>query len=151
MRVAVINHTRVKLPARSLLVRGAEQALAGLRRRARGRPLAATLVCVGERRMKDYNRRFTGRSELTDVLAFFEGEVDREEGTYRAGDVIVCSEAARRQARARGIRVSDELLLYAVHGWLHLAGYRDATSAQRAGMVDAERCIMNKLGLRRTD
>ncbi len=151
MRVAVVNHTRLKLPPRLLIEKGAGLALTNLRSQAGGRPLAVALVCVGQKRMKDLNRRFTGRSELTDVLSFPECEVDREEGTFRVGDVVICSEAARRAARARGIGASHELMLYAIHGWLHLAGYRDATSAQKARMVKAEKRIMNRLGLRRAD
>jgi probable rRNA maturation factor len=149
VQVEVVNRTRCRLPARKLLTRAAGRALAPLASRSGRRPMSTTLVCVGRRRMEALNSRFTGRAELTDVLSFAEGEVDREEDCYRVGDVVICSEAARRQARARGLRLGGELLLYALHGWLHLAGYRDRTSRQKARMVEAERTIMKELGLSR--
>ncbi len=137
------------MPSRRLLAAAAELALAPLAARASGLPVLASLVCVGERRMKDLNRRFTGRAELTDVLSFEEMEPDPEGGCFRAGDVVICSEAARRQARERGLNLRGELTLYAVHGWLHLAGHRDKKPAERARMVRAERRIMGRLGLSR--
>ena len=150
VRVTVVNRTRSRLPARGALVRGAGLALARLRPAAGGRRLATTLVCVGRRRMRVLNARFRGRRELTDVLSFGEHEVDPEDGSFRAGDVVICSEVARRQARRRKIRARDELLLYAIHGWLHLAGYRDGTERRRSEMARAERRIMRRLGVRRS-
>jgi probable rRNA maturation factor len=151
VRLAVVNRTRCRLPSLQLLNRAAGLALSPLVSKAGKRPLAATLVCVGQRRMRQLNARFTGRSELTDVLSFAEGEVDPDEGVYRVGDVIICSAAARKAARGRGVSIKDELMLYALHGWLHLAGYRDGNSVQKDRMVAAERRIMKALGLRRAD
>jgi probable rRNA maturation factor len=137
------------MPSKRLLTAAAEMALAPLRSRCGGLPVLASLVCVGERRMRSLNARFTGRAELTDVLSFEEMEPDPESGCFRAGDVVICSEAARRQSRARGLSMRGELALYAVHGWLHLAGHRDGDAAGRARMVRAERRIMSRLGLNR--
>ncbi len=139
------------MPARRLLEKAAGLALWPLVSKAGKGPLAATLVCVGERRMRQLNEKFTGRGELTDVLSFPEGEIDPDEGVYRAGDVVICSAAARKAARGRGVPVRDELMLYALHGWLHLAGFRDDDSVQKNRMIMAEKGIMNELGLRRAD
>jgi len=149
VRLEIANRTRSPLPPRKLLAEAARLALRPLSKKARGRPLAATLTCVGERRMRKLNARFAGRAETTDVLAFPMGEVDPEEGRFAAGDVVICGPVARRQARARGLSVRGELLLYALHGWLHLAGHRDGTRRGRAAMVRAEQRIMKRLGLPR--
>ena len=49
------------------------------------------------------------------------------------GEVVVGAEVARREARRYGWTPHDELLLYVVHGLLHLVGYDDA-AGRRAEM-----------------
>ncbi len=149
VHLEVVNRTRSPLPPRKLLGEAARLALRPLAKQARGRPLAATLTCVGERRMRELNARFAGRAGVTDVLAFPMGEVDPESGRFVTGDVVICRPVAEREARARKLSVKGELLLYALHGWLHLAGHRDGTARGRAAMVRAERRIMKRLGLPR--
>lgn len=149
VELELINYTRSPLPPRKLLEESARMALAPLERKARGRPLSGTLVCAGAGRMRKLNARFAGRAELTDVLAFPAMELDPAEGSFYVGDVVICRPVAVRQARARSLSVRGELVLYALHGWLHLAGYRDKTEKERRKMVRAERQIMKRIGLRR--
>ena len=82
---------------------------------------------------------------ITDVITF-EGNPDL--GT--AGEICVSVDAALRHVKlplARGRRAvpaarlaafSDELTLYVVHGWLHLAGYDDLQPAKKRIMRRAE-------------
>jgi probable rRNA maturation factor len=149
VRLRIVNHTRSPLPPRGKLERAAALALAPLARRSKGRGLASSLVCVGAERMRRLNAEFAGRAELTDVLSFDEGEVDPDDGLYHVGEVVICRPVAVREARARGLTAKGEMLLYALHGWLHLAGHRDDTPRGRTRMVRAERRIMRSLGMPR--
>ena len=45
------------------------------------------------------------------------------------------------------VRARDELLLYVVHGALHLKGYDDRSPPQRKRMRAAERRYLRKLGV----
>ena len=45
--------------------------------------------------------------------------------TFPYGEILVCPAVAREQAKAYQLMVDDEVLLYALHGLLHLAGYDD--------------------------
>jgi probable rRNA maturation factor len=47
---------------------------------------------------------------------------------------VVSVETAAREARERGICFHGELLLYVVHGFLHLSGYDDVDPEARALM-----------------
>ena len=143
IRLEIVNRTGARLPARTVLLRAAGMALAGC---GRGRPLLLTLVCVGARRMAALNRRFHGCAEPTDVLSFPLDEVDEDTGRLVVGEVVVCRPVAEREARRRGLAVGDELLLYALHGWLHLAGHDDHAEEDRRRMRAAERRILRKLG-----
>lgn len=55
-----------------------------------------------------------------------------------AGEIVVCVPQATRAAAQFGTTPADELLLYLVHGWLHLAGLDDIADDDRARMRAAE-------------
>ena len=58
------------------------------------------------------------------------------------GELIVSAETAAREAAVHGWKPADELLLYIVHGTLHLCGYDDLTDAARPIMRDRERQLL---------
>lgn len=59
-----------------------------------------------------------------------------------AGEICVCVDQAVREAPKHGFTTDDELTLYLVHGWLHLAGHDDLSDAPRAAMREAERVCL---------
>ncbi|MCF0233828.1 MAG: rRNA maturation RNase YbeY, partial [Thermoguttaceae bacterium] len=80
---------------------------------------------VASEPMHEMNVQFLGHDYPTDVLAFAL-EDDLEHG-YLEGNVVVCPDVAIERAPEYGWPAEDELLLYAVHGTLHLVGYDDHT------------------------
>jgi len=140
----ITNRSRGRLPARALLERAAGLALGAAAGR---RPLLTSLLCVDGREMARLNRRFHATPGMTDVLSFPVGERDEDTGRWLVGEVAVCRPVAEREARRRGLAVEAELLLYAVHGWLHLAGHDDHRPADRRRMRAAERRVLARLGL----
>src|SRR5204862_7574758 len=91
-----------------------------------------SVALVGDRRMAKLHEQFMGVASPTDVLTF-PLDVDAR-GKVLSGDVAVCVPEARRQARPHGVTTERELLLYALHGLLHLCGYDDRTDAAFATM-----------------
>ncbi len=69
----------------------------------------------------------------TDVITF---EGDPAHGT--AGEICVSADTAAAYAREHRRDFSAELILYLVHGWLHLAGYDDLQPAKKRVMRRAE-------------
>lgn len=55
-----------------------------------------------------------------------------------AGEIVVCVPQAMRAAKQFGTTPADEILLYLVHGWLHLAGIDDIAEADRTLMRSSE-------------
>ena len=100
------------------------------------------MAVVGDEEMTELNRRFLDRGGTTDVLAFPYGE---EEG-HLEGEVVVNAEVALRQAQERSHGAEDELLLYAVHGVLHLLGDDDSTPARRKAMQRQGLSFLASLG-----
>ena len=97
--------------------------------------------------IRSYNRQYFGRDRETDVICFPFHEEDSEEGCFILGDVLICDEVARKEARSRNVSVTSELCLYAVHGTLHLIGYEDDTEEKRAEMFRLQEKILSKAQL----
>ena len=87
----------------------------------------------------------------TDVLSFSDGTVDPRTGRTHLGDVAVGAETALREAVSRGRRPADELILYALHGLLHLCGFEDGDDDARAAMFRAQAAILRRHGLAADD
>ena len=85
------------------------------------------------------NRRFLGRRGLTDVLSFDLSESSAG-GLY--AQIVACGDVAVRQGRLHGVGPQQELMLYVVHGLLHLMGYDDATARAAAEMHAREQQLL---------
>ncbi|MSR61192.1 MAG: rRNA maturation RNase YbeY [Planctomycetes bacterium] len=108
-----------------------------------GRPgLTLAVVFVADAELARLHAEHLGDPSPTDVLAFDLGE----EGDGPAGEVYVSVERARAVARERDLAPDAELLLYVVHGCLHLCGHDDHAPRARARMRAAERAVLALLG-----
>jgi probable rRNA maturation factor len=104
-----------------------------------------SIVLTSDRAMKKLHHEFMNENTTTDVLTF---PIDTTPaGDVLAGEIYVCVPEARRQAKVRGIDAQHEVLLYALHGMLHLLGYDDRTARDFHAMHAAEDEILTKLGL----
>ncbi len=104
---------------------------------------AINIAIVDDPTIHDLNRRFLEHDEPTDVLSFV-----LENEPMLEGDVIVSADTAARSAEQYGWSAADELLLYVIHGLLHLVGYDDIELPARAEMRDRERHYLDAFGLR---
>lgn len=78
-----------------------------------------SLALVDDAAMIELNRRYLGKVEPTDVIAFSL----HDEGEAPVGDLYVGIEQARRQAREHAVTPEEEMLRLAVHATLHLLGW----------------------------
>lgn len=74
---------------------------------------------LGPARMRRLNLRWKGHDRPTDVLSFSLPLP----GKSLFGDVFVCRQVARQQARDLGIPEREELIRLVVHGTLHALGF----------------------------
>jgi probable rRNA maturation factor len=103
-----------------------------------------SVALVGDAKMKALHQRFMNLTGPTDVLTF-PLDVDSR-GRTTSGEVVVCVPQARRRAAERGLAVRVEVLLYAIHGMLHLCGYDDRTDRDYRRMHRTEDQILSLLG-----
>ncbi len=104
-----------------------------------------TVALVGDARMAALHQRFFNVEGTTDVMTFPLDHDPLERVT--CGDVMVCVPVAKRHAKSRKTSLEKELLLYALHGMLHLCGFDDTTVASYRIMHHKEDEILTKLGV----
>ncbi len=88
-----------------------------------------SITFVGRAAISGLNRRYLGHQGPTDVISFGLGRVGRRGAVV--GDIYICPEVARDNARRQGISAGEELLRLVVHGTLHVLGYDHPTGTAR--------------------
>ena len=92
-----------------------------------------SIAFMTDRALANLHDDFLQDPTTTDVITF-EGQV--EWGV--AGEICVSADTAAAYAKKHKRKFSEELTLYVVHGWLHLAGYDDLKPALKRVMRRAE-------------
>ena len=108
-------------------------------------PRAEVTVLLVERpAMASLKERWLGETGPTDVLAFPMDEQAPEDEPYILGDIVICPDVAREQAAEADRRVTEEVDLLLVHGFLHLCGYDHVRPQDARSMRHRERKILSE-------
>jgi probable rRNA maturation factor len=138
-------HLTIFAAAARPCVPAVRRGLTGAHRMLRSPLNELSLAIVPGRQMAVLHGKFLGQTGPTDVLSF-ELERDRR-GRVISGEIVVCSTLAKARARQLGHPLSHELLLYAIHGLLHLSAFDDRTESGFAAMHAKEDEILTRLGI----
>lgn len=111
-----------------------------------------SIVIVDDAAIADLHQRFLNVDGTTDVITFDLSEatagVDHDPASGGVdGELYLCLDEARRRAAEFGHPVADELLLYAVHGLLHLVGYDDHDPEDHRIMHAKEDELLTAIGV----
>ena len=87
-------------------------------RRSSRKKWTVNMSFVSKSKIRELNRKYRKKNMPTDVLSFYMGE----DGIL--GDVIICSEVAKENAKRFGSGYKAEIARLAAHGILHLLGFR---------------------------
>lgn len=102
-----------------------------------------SVAVVDDTEMRALHARYLNDGSSTDVLSF-----PLEVGNnHIEGEIVVCAETAARQGPRFGRPPEHELILYVVHGALHLAGYDDVAARDRSVMRQRQDEYLARLGL----
>lgn len=83
-----------------------------------------SIAFISDRRMKELNSFFRGKTTTTDVLSFpHEADEFAVEGPTFLGDIVISVEQAQRQATENDLTLDAEIKQLILHGLLHLCGY----------------------------
>ena len=108
-----------------------------------------SVAVVDDAQMALLHHHHLGDPTTTDVLTFDLRDAAAEGGDAGPldGELVLCFDEAGRRAAELGHDVKRELLLYAVHGLLHLTGHDDITPDAAAAMHEAEDACLAALGV----
>jgi len=104
-----------------------------------------SVAIVSDARIKALNQKYLKHHYATDVLAFNFAKDGTPCARDLCGEVIVSADTARRQAKVFGTTVADELLLYIIHGILHLLGFDDHSAKDITRMRAKEKAVLARL------
>jgi probable rRNA maturation factor len=88
-----------------------------------------SITFVGRDAISRMNRRYLGHHGATDVISFGLGKIGKRGAVI--GDIYICPEVARANARRQRIAAGEELLRLVVHGTLHVLGHDHPDGSQR--------------------
>lgn len=103
-----------------------------------------TVVIVDDPTIHELNARHLEHDYPTDVISF----LIEQEGSRIEGDIVASADTATREAPKYGWTAADELLLYVIHGALHLAGFDDLEPSKKKAMRAAEQKVLAQFHLK---
>ena len=115
--------------------------------REEGAELDLSVVLVGDEEIHRVNRDFLQHDYPTDVISFDL----RDDGPGSDGEILVSVDTARREASSRNVSLISAVLLYCVHGTLHLLGYDDHEPEERRRMHQRQLELLALIGHETTE
>ncbi len=105
-----------------------------------------SLAFVDKEEIRKLNKKFRRKNKATDVLSFelkesfgmeHSAELSRShQGKKYLGEIIICPEIVKKNAKKYKISIRDEVLKVFVHGILHLCGYDHEKSKKEAEKME---------------
>lgn len=109
-----------------------------------------SLVIVEDQQMSQLHQQFSNVPGTTDVLTFDlrpHPLTLNDPPSHLEGEIIICFDEATRRAKEMDHPVKYELLLYFVHGILHLLGYDDHDENDHRIMHQREDQLLTQIGV----
>lgn len=119
--------------------------------------LELSLTFVDKEEIHRLNREYRGVDRPTDVLSFpiYESKeelIRAEKDPYEIfepvlGDIVICMDIAKVQAKELGHSLERELMYLSCHSILHLLGYDHMEDQDKIVMRNKEKIVMKNLGV----
>ena len=109
--------------------------------------LTVSLRFTNIRNMKKLNYSFSGSNKETNVLSFLPDPNETDENNNSVGDIAICVDVLKKEAKEQNKDFLDHLLHLFVHGILHLLGYKHDSDREASKMEQIEKSILSKLGI----
>lgn len=94
------------------------------------------VIFLSDSAIRKLNKKYKDRDSSTDVLSFNLGGM---------GEVIVSTDTAMKNFYSYGTSFESEVVLYVIHGILHLFGFNDNTVRAARSMAVKQGCILEKI------
>jgi len=112
---------------------------------------AVSVSFVDKTEIKNLNKQFRKTDKVTDVLSFPLINFDEPpvlDETVEMGDIVLCIDKAKEQAKEFGHPIEREIAYLTCHSTLHLLGYdHELGEAQDKEMREKQNLVMKTMGL----
>lgn len=116
-----------------------------------------SVIFVSKDKIQEINREYRGIDKVTDVISFALFDNVEEEVVLNdpsiittLGDIFICLDKMKEQAKEYGHSETRELAFLACHGLLHLLGYDHDTIEKEREMFSKQDAILNALNIKRS-
>lgn len=93
---------------------------------------------LSDKQIQQLNNKYLKHNRTTDVLSFdYTGQ--------KAADIAISVDTAKRNAAIYGTSYKDELILYLIHGVLHLFGYDDTSPRAKRRMFSKQETLFYEM------
>lgn len=93
-----------------------------------------SIAFIDDPTIREHNREYLGHDYETDVISF----VLEESDTALTGQLLVSTDTAAKKGAELSVPMEHEVLLYVIHGMLHLVGFDDTDPESAEKMRAAE-------------
>lgn|SRR3990167_4945785 len=134
--IIIKNTTKRRLP----LTQGALKRCARGTFRLLGEKYASGFIGISffsDSRIRKLNQKYLKTNAPTDVIAFSYSQDN--------ADIAISLDTAKRNARIFKSSLKKEILLYIIHGILHLRGYADTTAKEKKRMFKKQQELLKKI------
>lgn len=95
-----------------------------------------SVALLSSSEIKKLNKIYRHKNKVTDVLSF------NLEDENILGEIVICLEQTKKQAREKNKSIKSELKLLLLHGTLHLLGYDHEKGASEATRQEKEEQLL---------
>ncbi len=113
---------------------------------------SCSIIIVDNSYIHKLNKEYRGIDRVTDVISFAledEKSMVIPDGTRLLGDIYICLDKAKEQAKEYGHSLERELCFLAVHGLYHLLGYDHETEEEAEVMFKKQEEVLKAYGITR--
>ena len=140
LRIRVSNQNKKK----KINTAGVKKAALSVLRSFRRNNAIIDITFVSRNRIKTLNKKYMGRKGATDVISFLLEE-RLVSGRALLGDIYISSDVACENSARFETDFPKEILLYTVHGVLHLLGFGDKTRKEKNKIRRLEEKFLKKI------
>lgn len=98
-----------------------------------------SVALIKEKEIRQLNKRYLGKDQATDVLAFPETKYLKKKfktGDDVLGEIVICPQVVKKNANKFNSPFEKELCQVLIHGILHLLGYNHEKSVREAEKME---------------
>ena len=108
-----------------------------------------TIRLTDEKEMRTLNRKWRNKDKSTNVLAFpTNNNINIVNKSEYIGDVVLSYNDIKSEAIERNITFIDHMIHILIHGVLHLCGYGHSKKKDEFIMINNEKLILDKVGIK---